>query len=496
MEEILIEDGNGENYDILAGDKTCEFDDENKALQKVELPEIQEVTNLNNTQSSQEPEKQDSGIEDKDSIPNSPTAPVAPVSKLELHAKSWKPKVKTARQIRAERFHAEQKRKALAEDKKLGTQKNVAAGAFEPQQKNDPKKESQVQSRKPRFPGQFRKPTTRSFPPKPAGPSANRTWDPQRRRSAPPSQIPVQRQNNGRKSPPKPPAQNRPTVQKGQGSKGPSPKKTGPGKNKKKSLSPQKKVPLQMSNGQRQAIVKSIAPKKAKKSKSPSKDLIDGMEKAKLVIDNLHITVNYKKGQRTMNVDSPVSIRKKQASQELLQMIKTKSPPKPRSTEKEKEHASKQILGMINPFGSSSNNQLKKDPKSPKPRAQKTVGPPFQKQFSKKPHLKPQNSPNTSPGKLQKFQKTQKRKHKIEDTRVVISDPEIRSDASSSPEKINEENLSKTLPVQEEVKPVQILVQEEDEEVSLEEDEATTVATVIEKTLTDGIENVTLKAEE
>ena len=58
----------------------------------------------------------------------------------------------------------------------------------------------------------------------------------------------------------------------------------------------------------------------------------------------------------------------------------------------------------------------------------------------------------------------------------MISDPEIRSDASSSPEKINEENLSKTLPVQEEVKPVQILVQEEDEEVSLEEDEATTVA--------------------
>ena len=100
----MIEDGNGENYDILAGDKTCEFDDENKALQKVELPEIQEVTNLNNTQSSQEPEKQDSGIEgthiltrhflyslvDKDSIPNSPTAPVAPMSKLELHAKSWK----------------------------------------------------------------------------------------------------------------------------------------------------------------------------------------------------------------------------------------------------------------------------------------------------------------------------------------------------------------------------------------------------------------------
>ena len=59
---------------------------------------------------------------------------------------------------------------------------------------------------------------------------------------------------------------------------------------------------------------------------------------------------------------------------------------------------------------------------------------------------------------------------------VVISDPEIRSDASSSPEKINEEALSKTLPVQEEVKPVQILIQEEDEEVSLEEDEATTVA--------------------
>ena len=113
-------------------------------------------------------------------------------------------------------------------------------------------------------------------------------------------------------------------------------------------------------------------------------------------------------------------------------MIKNKSPPKvlshsyiycfddflkPRSTEKEKEHASKQILGMINPFGSSSNNQLKKGPKSPKSRAQKPVGPPFQKQFSKKPHLKPQNSPNTSPGKFQKFQKTQKRKHKIEDTR-------------------------------------------------------------------------------
>lgn len=134
-----------------------------------------------------------------------------------------------------------------------------------------------------------------------------------------------------------------------------------------------------------------------------------------------------------MNVDSPVSIRKKQASQELLQMIKNKSPPKvlsylliffedflkPRSTEKEKENASKHILGMINPFGSSSNNQHKKGPKSPKPRVQKPMGPPFQKQFSKKPHLKPQsqNSPNTSPGKFQKFQKTQKRKHKIEDTR-------------------------------------------------------------------------------
>ena len=39
-----------------------------------------------------------------------------------------------------------------------------------------------------------------------------------------------------------------------------------------------------------QAIVKSIAPKKAKKSKSPSKDLVDGMEKAKLVIDNLHVS--------------------------------------------------------------------------------------------------------------------------------------------------------------------------------------------------------------
>ena len=126
-------------------------------------------------------------LQDKDSIPNSPTTPAAPVSKLELHAKSWKvkknlkklfnlkkiqPKVKTARQIRAERFHAEQKRKAFAAE-------NAAqSGANSPQKKSEAK-ESQVQTRKPRFPGQFRKPSSaRPFAPKPAGPSANRYFTP------------------------------------------------------------------------------------------------------------------------------------------------------------------------------------------------------------------------------------------------------------------------------------------------------------------------------
>ena len=130
-------------------------------------------------------------ISDKDSIPNSPTnAPPAPVNKLELHAKSWKvkkskktvkkcknfkPKVKTARQIRAERFHAEQKRKAFAAE----NAKELAAprsGANSPQEKSEAK-ESQVQTRKPRFPGQFRKPSVRPFAPKPAGPSANRFFN-------------------------------------------------------------------------------------------------------------------------------------------------------------------------------------------------------------------------------------------------------------------------------------------------------------------------------
>ena len=61
--EILIEDGNGENYDILAGDETCEFDDENKKqLPGIMIQEVN-LNNLNNTQSSQAPEKQDSGIE-------------------------------------------------------------------------------------------------------------------------------------------------------------------------------------------------------------------------------------------------------------------------------------------------------------------------------------------------------------------------------------------------------------------------------------------------
>jgi len=496
MDEILIEDGNGENYDILAGDKTCEFDDENKKqLPRIIIQEVTvEVTNLNNTQSSQEPEKQDSGIEDKDSIPNSPTnAPAAPVNKLELHAKSWKPKVKTARQIRAERFHAEQKRKAFAAE----NAKELAAprsGANSPQEKSEAK-ESQVQTRKPRFPGQFRKPSVRPFAPKPAGPSANRTWDPTRRRSAPPIQTAFERNQNFRKSPPKTAAPKRASpVQKGKAAKNDhGPQKTGNGsKNKKKTLSPQKKIPMQMSNGQRQAIVKNIAPKKAKKSKSPNKlnSAAENMQKAKLVIDNFHITVNYKKGQRLMNVDSPVSIRKKQASQELLQMIQTKSPPKAPSTEKEKENASKHILGMINPFGSS--NKPQKPTSGSNFKFQKPIGPPFQKQFAKKGHLKAKNAnsaQNLSPGKFQKFQKTQKRKHKIEDTRVVISEPELRSENPAIAEKINEENFAET-------KIPQILVQEEDEEISAEEEEATTVATVIEKTLVEGIENVTIKADE
>lgn len=140
-----------------------------------------------------------------------------------------------------------------------------------------------------------------------------------------------------------------------------------------------------------------------------------------------------------MNVDSPVSIRKKQASQELLQMIQTKSPPKVKShfstqklfysqapsTEKEKENASKHILGMINPFGSSNKPREQKPAKtglqSTNFRFQKPSGPPFQKQFAKKGNLKAKNAnsaQNSSPGKFQKFQKnSQKRKHKIEDTR-------------------------------------------------------------------------------
>lgn len=85
----------------------------------------------------------------------------------------------------------------------------------------------------------------------------------------------------------------------------------------------------------------------------------------------------------------------------------------------------------------------------------------------------------------------------------MISEPEIRSENPPIAEKINEENLAETqFP--------QILVQEEEEEISADEEEATTVAvnilacydsesilkTVIEKTLVEGIENVTIKADE
>ena len=136
-----------------------------------------------------------------------------------------------------------------------------------------------------------------------------------------------------------------------------------------------------------------------------------------------------------MNVDSPVSIRKKQASQELLQMIQTKSPPKvlfllsiifhfqAPSTDKEKENASKHILGMINPFGSS--DKPAKALQSSNYRFQKPSGPPFQKQFAKKGNRKAKNAnlaKNSSPGKFQKFQKSsQKRKQKIEDTRGTFN---------------------------------------------------------------------------
>ena len=86
----------------------------------------------------------------------------------------------------------------------------------------------------------------------------------------------------------------------------------------------------------------------------------------------------------------------------------------------------------------------------------------------------------------------------------MISEPELRSENPAIVEKINEENFAET-------KIPQILVQEEDEEISAEEEEATTVAvkklklltilniflkTVIEKTLVEGIENVTIKADE
>ena len=86
----------------------------------------------------------------------------------------------------------------------------------------------------------------------------------------------------------------------------------------------------------------------------------------------------------------------------------------------------------------------------------------------------------------------------------MISEPELRSENPAIAEKINEENFAET-------KIPQILVQEEDEEISAEEEEATTVAvknlklltilniflkTVIEKTLVEGIENVTIKADE
>jgi hypothetical protein len=89
-----------------------------------------------------------------------------------FYLKIFQPKVKTARQIRAERFHAEQKRKAFAAEnaKELGA---PLRGANSPQEKSEAK-ESQIQTRKPRFPGQFRKPSARPFAPKPAGPSANR----------------------------------------------------------------------------------------------------------------------------------------------------------------------------------------------------------------------------------------------------------------------------------------------------------------------------------
>ena len=51
----------------------------------------------------------------------------------------------------------------------------------------------------------------------------------------------------------------------------------------------------------------------------------------------------------------------------------------------------------------------------------------------------------------------------------MISEPELRSENPAIAEKINEENFAET-------KIPQILVQEEDEEISAEEEEATTVA--------------------
>ena len=54
----------------------------------------------------------------------------------------------------------------------------------------------------------------------------------------------------------------------------------------------------------------------------------------------------------------------------------------------------------------------------------------------------------------------------------MISEPELRSENSAIAEKINEENFAET-------KIPQILVQEEDEEISAEEEEATTVAVKI-----------------
>ena len=225
---------------------------------------------------------------DKDSIPNSPTTPAAPqVSKLELHAESWK--VKNIHKTFYLKVKSSQKWKRRVKFAQSDFTRNRSEKHSPPRtlkssarhyvarirHKRRAKRRRARSRRESRdfrvnfenrrlalsLQNQLARLQTGNFTSKSQKSNKNsRTWDPTRRRSAPPIQTAFQRNQNFRKSPPKSAAPvqkraNRSPVQKGP--EGPSPQKTGTGnsKNKKKTLSPQKKAPMQMSNGQRQVSI-------------------------------------------------------------------------------------------------------------------------------------------------------------------------------------------------------------------------------------------------